>query len=481
MVAVSTPHFVIFPFMAKGHTIPLLYLARLLCQRNITVTIITTPANSPAIHSVLTGDHNIANIIEIPFPKFIHGIPDGVESTDKLPSMSLFPLFASATKLMQPIFEQELEELQHVSCIISDTFLGWTQECADKFGIPRIGFFGMSCFAMTMYEILVRGKPHARTTSLDQPFFISPNHFPKLKLTRNDFDPPFNQLQPKGESIDFLMEQIFALSRSFGLIVNSFHELESSYADFWNRCFGPKAWCIGPFSSQAAVKEKEFEVGAPIWIRWLDRKLKEGEHVLYVAFGTQAEISGEQFLEIAKGLENSMVSFLWVHSRLKGIMDDDQLLLLDGFEERVRDRGMVVRNWVDQMEILKHESVKGFLSHCGWNSVTESICAGVPILAMPFIAEQHLNARLVVEELCIGLRIKPSNGTVRGFVEAEEVERKVREMMMMERKRCEMMRKKVKKLAQAACAAMGEGGSSRVNLDKLIQDVCNYQANKAHV
>lgn len=402
--------------------------------------------------------------------------------------MSLFPQFASATKLMQSIFEQELEELQPVSCIISDAFLGWTQECAEKFGIPRIGFFGMSCFAMTMYEIIGREKPHASTTSFDQPFYISPNNFPKLKLTRNDFDPPFNQLQPKGESVDFMMEQLFALYRSFGIIVNSFDELESSYAEFWNRRFGPKAWCIGPFSSQAVAKKKEPGASAgseaPIWIRWLDRKLTEGEPVLYVAFGTQSEISGEQFLEIAKGLENSMVSFLWVDSRSKGIMDDEQLLL-DGFEERVRDRGMVVRDWVDQIEILEHESVKGFLSHCGWNSVTESICAGVPILALPFIAEQHLNVRLVAEELCIGVRMKPSNGTVRGFVEAAEVERKVREMMMMEGKRCEMMRKKVKKLAQAACAAMGEGGSSRVNLDKLIQDVCNYQANnkqlKAHV
>uniref|UniRef100_A0A6N2MJ68 Anthocyanidin 3-O-glucosyltransferase n=1 Tax=Salix viminalis TaxID=40686 RepID=A0A6N2MJ68_SALVM len=39
------------------------------------------------------------------------------------------------------------------------------------------------------------------------------------------------------------------------------------------------------------------------------------------------------------------------------------------------------------------------MSHCGWNSVLESICAGVPILAWPMMAEQPLNARMVEEEI----------------------------------------------------------------------------------
>ncbi|KAL8552190.1 hypothetical protein ACS0TY_001037 [Phlomoides rotata] len=84
---------------------------------------------------------------------------------------------------------------------------------------------------------------------------------------------------------------------------------------------------------------------------------------------------------------------------------------------------------MDQLQILKYEGVKGFLSHCGWNSVIESISAGVPILVLPLMAEQHTNARFVVEELDAGLRIMPDGGSVRGFVAAEELERKVRQMM----------------------------------------------------
>lgn len=96
-----------------------------------------------------------------------------------------------------------------------------------------------------------------------------------------------------------------------------------------------------------------------------------------------------------------------------------------GFEKRVKQHGMIVRDWVDQWEILQHESVKGFLSHCGWNSAQESICAGIPLLAWPMMAEQPLNAKLVVEELKVGVRIETEDGTLKGFVSREEVSQKV--------------------------------------------------------
>jgi hypothetical protein len=66
-----------------------------------------------------------------------------------------------------------------------------------------------------------------------------------------------------------------------------------------------------------------------------------------------------------------------------------------GFEERTKDRGMIYSGWAPQVEILHHPAVGGFLSHSGWNSVLESICAGIPILSWPMIAEQKLICRSV--------------------------------------------------------------------------------------
>ena len=106
-------HVVLFPFMSKGHTIPLLHLARLLLQRRLTVTIFTTPANRPFISESL--NDTTAFILDLPFSHNVTDLPAGIESTDKLPSMSMFPSFANATKLMQPDFERALQNLPRVN------------------------------------------------------------------------------------------------------------------------------------------------------------------------------------------------------------------------------------------------------------------------------------------------------------------------------------------------------------------------------
>jgi len=129
----------------------------------------------------------------------------------------------------------------------------------------------------------------------------------------------------------------------------------------------------------------------------------------------------------------------------------------------------MVTEWVDQREILSHGSVEGFLSHCGWNSVVESICAKVPILAWPMMADQHLNARMVVEEIKIGLRVETCDGSVRGFVKWEGLEKPIRELM--EGEKGKEGRKKVKEIGEAAINAVKEGGSSWQTLNELIHEL----------
>jgi len=70
-------------------------------------------------------------------------------------------------------------------------------------------------------------------------------------------------------------------------------------------------------------------------------------------------------------------------------------LLEIGFEERTKDKGMIYSGWAPQVEILHHHVVGGFLLHSGWNSVLESICAGIPILSSPMVAEQKLICKSV--------------------------------------------------------------------------------------
>ncbi|KAL4577189.1 hypothetical protein LXL04_013293 [Taraxacum kok-saghyz] len=470
MATNEQPHFVLFPFMSKGHTIPLLHLAQLLLSRGVTITLFTTKANRPFIAHFLHRHSDSVSIVDLPFPTDVEGIPQGIESTDKLPSMSVFSQFATATKLMQPHFEQALEKLiPHVTCIVSDGFLSWTLESANKFGIPRLFYFGMSGYSTAISQQVALNRLLSGPEPDDD--LITVTRFPWIKVTRNDFFEPFNQRNPTGPHQDFVMEAIIAMMNSYGQIMNSFYDLEPQFIDYMNRESNPKAWCVGPFclaETQSTEQKVDHDL-KPKWVDWLHQKLAQGSSVLYIAFGSQAEISSKQLEAISKGLEESQVSFLWVVRKYEGTVVDE-------LQERVGERGMIVKEWVDQLEILKHESVTGFLSHCGWNSVLESICSEVPILAWPMMAEQPLNARMVVEEIKIGLRVETCNGSVQGFVTSEGLKKTVKELM--EGEKGEEVRKRVKEVGEAAKEAMAEGGSSWRELNELIDELQTIRNSK---
>ena len=59
------------------------------------------------------------------------------------------------------------------------------------------------------------------------------------------------------------------------------------------------------------------------------------------------------------------------------------------------------------MEILGHSSIGGSLFHCGWSSVVETLQFGHTLVALPFVFDQPLNARLLVEK---GLAVEIDRG-----------------------------------------------------------------------
>lgn len=148
-----------------------------------------------------------------------------------------------------------------------------------------------------------------------------------------------------------------------------------------------------------------------------------------------------------------------------------------GFEERTKDRGLLIRDWAPQLLILSHPSVGGFLTHCGWNSVLEGVCAGVPLITWPMFAEQFLNEKLVVQVLGIGVAVGAQHIVHWGMedkfgvtVKSEQVLKAIRKVMDSGNEGNER-RKKVKAVGMVAKKAIEEGGSSHKNLTLLIQDI----------
>ncbi|KAI3962637.1 hypothetical protein MKW92_041817 [Papaver armeniacum] len=108
--------------------------------------------------------------------------------------------------------------------------------------------------------------------------------------------------------------------------------------------------------------------------------------------------------ELALGLEKSGKCFIWVLRPPSEFDIESEFKwewLPEGFVERMKksQKGLLVKKWAPQLEILCHESTGAFLSHCGWNSVLESLSQGVPIIGWPLEVEQCYNSKMMEEEM----------------------------------------------------------------------------------
>ena len=131
---------------------------------------------------------------------------------------------------------------------------------------------------------------------------------------------------------------------------------------------------------------------------WLD-KHRNGT-VVYVALGSEVAQRQDQITELALGLEMSQMPFLWAWRKSAGGLAE----LPDRFEERTRDRGLVWTKWAPQPRILSNDSVGAFLTHCGWSSIIEGLQFGRPLIMLPFVLDQGLNARVMAAKK-VGIEI----------------------------------------------------------------------------
>lgn len=171
------------------------------------------------------------------------------------------------------------------------------------------------------------------------------------------------------------------------------------------------------------------------YLKWLD--CQPANSVLYVSMGSYIQILDAQFDEIVYGLKESEVPFLWVTRE-----QNSQL------KEVCGDMGMVV-SWCDQLKVLSHPSVGGFLSHCGWNSVKEGLLiGGIPFLTFPLYADQIFNSKLVVEDWKIGWRMKRIKGDEDNVVNRNEIKELVRKFMDIDDMEVKEMKRRVKQFQE---------------------------------
>ncbi|PRQ22263.1 putative indole-3-acetate beta-glucosyltransferase [Rosa chinensis] len=229
-------------------------------------------------------------------------------------------------------------------------------------------------------------------------------------------------------------------------------------SDFW------PARTIGPtipsgYLNKQLEDDKEYGVNLfksnnDACMKWLNEQ-KKGS-VVYVSFGSGAKLNTEQMEELAWGLRRTKSKFLWV------VRESEADKLIKGFVEETLEKGLVV-SWCSQLEVLAHEAVGCFITHCGWNSTLEALSLGVPLVAMPQMSDQSTNAKYIKDVWKIGVKAQPDG---KGIVRQEEVEHCISKIM--EGEGAKEIQRSAMKWRELAKKAVDEGGSSDKNIDEFI-------------
>ncbi|CAB4320864.1 unnamed protein product [Prunus armeniaca] len=472
--------------MAQGHSIPLIDIAKLFASHGVKSTLITTPLNAPLLSKAIQSSKNLGfeiEILVIQFPAIEVGLPQGFEITSMATTHEMKEKFFKATFLLEPQIEQILDQ-HRPHCLVADSFFPWATDVAAKFGIPRLIFHGPGFFPLCAATIVILKEPQKKVSS-DSEVFTIPNLPVEIKMTRNQVPTMLEK------NADTILSKLFKESReceerSYGIIVNTFYELEPAFADHYRKVFGRKAWHIGPVSlcnkavgNKTEIRGMEASLDEHECLNWLNTK--KINSVVYICFGSLTNFSDPQLLEIALGLEAYGQEFIWVVKKEK---KEKEEWLPEGFEQRMEGKGVIIRGWAPQVLILEHQAIGGFVTHCGWNSILEGVSSGVPMITWPVSAEQFYNEKLVTEILRIGVAVGSEKWASlvdvkkEASVKRDAIEKAVAQVMVGDE--AEEMRSRARGLRELARRAIEKGGSSYSDLNALIEELRSHRSHSKY-
>ncbi|TMW81767.1 hypothetical protein EJD97_007947 [Solanum chilense] len=479
-------HILFLPYFATGHIIPLVNAARLFASHGgVKVTILTTHHNASLFRSSIHNEdeeegHSVISIETLNFPSTEVGLTEGIENFSSASSTEIAGKVFHGIYLLQKPMEDKIREI-HPDCIFSDMYFPWTVDIALELKIPRL-LFNQSGYMYNsiLYNLRVY-KPHEKlineiesnSTNFSVPGLPDTIEF-KLSQLTDDLIKPADEKNAFDELLDQTRE---SEDRSYGIVHDTFYELEPAYAEYYQKMKKTKCWQIGPISyfsyrKFSYRKRKELissadESNSSV-VEWLNKQ--KHKSVLYVSFGSIVRFQEEQLAEIAKALEASAVPFIWVVKKDQSAKPT--WLPVSLLDEK---KGLIIKGWAPQLTILDHSAIGGFMTHCGWNSVLEAIIAGVPLVTWPVFAEQFYNEKLV-EVMGLGVKVGAEVHNSNGGVEisspvlrSEKIKEAIERLMENSE-----IREKAESMSKMAKNAVEEGGSSWNNLSALIDDIKNF-------
>ncbi|ESQ33493.1 hypothetical protein EUTSA_v10007607mg [Eutrema salsugineum] len=373
-------HVAMFPWLAMGHLLPFLRLSKLLAQKGHKVLFISTPRNIKRLPKLPSNLSSSITFVSFPLPAFPGSTPGSECSMDV--SFNKQQSLKSSFDLLQLPLTKFLRD-SSPDWVVYDYASHWLPQVAAELGISK-AFFSLFNAASLCFlgppSLLIdnfRSKP--------EDFTVVPPWIPfhsNIAYRYHEITLVGDKKEKDTTGVSDPVRFGYSISNCDAVFVHSSPEFEPEWLGLLQELYQKPVFPTGFLPTDAEVE------GDTTWIaikKWLD--MQRVNSVVYVALGTEAILCPEELTELAHGLEKSDVPFFWV------LRNESQVP--DGFEERVEGRGMVHFGWAPQVNILSHDSVGGFLTHCGWNSLVEGLGLGRVPIFFPVLNEQGLNTRLL--------------------------------------------------------------------------------------
>ncbi|XP_039116431.1 anthocyanidin 5,3-O-glucosyltransferase-like [Dioscorea cayenensis subsp. rotundata] len=457
---------VFYPAPGIGHLAPMTEFAKLLVAQGFSVDIAILPPMYPSVSTSDTDDYMTRISSSHPSITFHRLPPFTVHQSSTHIAVRFLSELRAANPLLRDLL-QSISQTSNIRAILTDFFCMDVLDVAADLQLPAYVFFTCSAFILayflylpTLYSEMTCGPSELGETPIHIPGVppIPASHMPDLMRDRD-------------EGLQTFVNLFSRLPDAKGIILNSFEFLESRTLKTvrGGHCLPnretPPVYCAGPLIKESGGGGGERHE----CLTWLDKQPKGS--VVFLCFGSRGRFTAEQVNEIATGLERSDQRFVWVvrsppdpENRLATSNEVDlDTLLPVGFLERTEGRGVVVKDWAPQVEVLNHEATGVFVTHCGWNSVLEGLLAGVGLIAWPLYAEQKMNKVVLVDEMKLAVELK---GYDKGKVAAEEVENRLRWLMQSDGGA--ELRNRAKEMKDHAMAALSDGGSSHAAVLELV-------------
>ncbi|KAJ9550723.1 hypothetical protein OSB04_014768 [Centaurea solstitialis] len=431
----NSPHVLLFPFPSQGHINPLIQFAKRLLSKGVKTTLVTTIFTSTSILSSHSHSHS-----NIPIESISDGFDAGGSASAGSSEIYLESFREVGSRSLADLITRLRSEGTAIDAIVYDSFMSWALDVAKEFGIDCGSFVDPDWYS----RVSVPGLPeleHWETPS----FVQKPGPYPAWSR--------------------IVFNQFSNFDRARWVFSNTFYKLEQEVIE-WMKTLWPLK-VVGPTIPSMYLDrrlEDDNDYGVNLikpnhneCMEWLNDKPKGS--VVYVAFGSYGELGPEQMEEVAWGLKDSELNFLWV------VRASEEEKLPKGFVDRKTEKGLVVA-WCRQLEVLSHESIGCFVTHCGFNSTLEAISLGVPVVAMPQWTDQITNAKCLEDIWGVGVRVKHDE---KGIVRRGNLVSCIKTIM--EGEQGVVARRNAKKWRDLTKEAVAEGGSSDKDIDVFVSDL----------